>query len=221
MKVRRWTEAEERLVEELYPDTTTREIAERLGRTVRAVYTRAKAMDLHKSEAFLNTKASGRYSPGHNRSHGSRFTKGHTPWNAGRKGYDAGGRSHQTRFGEGHRPHNEVPIGTEVVHKGGYLKRKIRDDAPVGYARRNWAFVHHLVWQDHHGPIPPNHVVIFIDGDKRNFAIENLALVHRRDLMKRNTIHRYPKELGDAIRQNAGLKRRIRNMEKRAHEKQD
>lgn len=35
--------------------------------------------------------------------------------------------------------------------------------------------LHHVVWRDHHGPVPAGHQVTFLDGNTRNVAIENLA----------------------------------------------
>jgi hypothetical protein len=33
------------------------------------------------------------------------------------------------------------------------------------------------VWEAAHGPIPPGHIVIFLDGDKTNCDLSNLRLV--------------------------------------------
>lgn len=113
------------------------------------------------------------------------FEKGSKPWNKGTH-YVAGGRSAETRFRKGQKPQTWVPVGTEVVDRDGYLKRKVRDDAPPGKSRFNWRFVHVLVWEEHHGPIPDGHAVIFRDGDKANLRIENLALVSRAELLYLN-----------------------------------
>ncbi|WP_188239990.1 HNH endonuclease signature motif containing protein [Serratia marcescens] len=39
--------------------------------------------------------------------------------------------------------------------------------------------LHHFVWECVHGQLPPEHCVIFIDGDISNFRIENLKAVPR------------------------------------------
>lgn len=124
------------------------------------------------------------------------FEKGHSTWNAGTQ-WQAGGRSLKTQFKPGHKPQNWVPIGTEVVSKDGYLKRKIRDDAPVGMSRKNWKFVHIMVWEEHHGPVPKGYAVTFLDGDKRNFDPKNLHAIRRRELAWQNKhgIARLPDEL--------------------------
>lgn len=113
------------------------------------------------------------------------FEKGITPWNKGTH-FKAGGRSAETRFKKGSRPQTWVPIGSEAYGKDGYLKRKVRDDAPPGMSRKNWKFVHVILWEEHHGPVPAKHVVIFRNGDKTDICIENLALVSRQELLYLN-----------------------------------
>ena len=103
-----------------------------------------------------------------------RFKKGHVPFNKGRKGWQAGGRSAETRFQKGHRPKTWVPIGTEVVDPDGYRKRKVRDDAPLGFARRNWKFLHVLLWEEAYGPVPRGYAVIFINGTRADVRLDNL-----------------------------------------------
>lgn len=49
----RWTEAELELMCELYPDTSNQEIAHRLGRSLKAVVTKAHHMKLHKTPEYL------------------------------------------------------------------------------------------------------------------------------------------------------------------------
>ena len=48
----------------------------------------------------------------------------------------------------------------------------------------NFAMKHRLIWEMNKGPIPENMVVIFKDGNKRNFDIANLALITRQDAVE-------------------------------------
>jgi len=204
---REWQPEEDRLIEEYYPDLPAKDVAAMLDRSTSSVYSRANFLGVKKSEEFKNSAASGR--TGHdNRGANSRFRKDAEPWNKGQH-FSAGGRSTQTQFKKGERPHTWVPIGTETIHKGGYLKRKVRDDAPKGMSRLNWEFVHVLLWEEHRGPVPDGHVVIFKNGNNKDIRIENLELVSRGKLMKKNTIHRYPTEVKQAIRTVGKLKRVI------------
>jgi len=105
------------------------------------------------------------------------FKKGHKPWNKGMKGLDTGGK--KTRFKKGNTPQTWVPVGTEVVDPDGYTKLKVADP-------NKWRYKHRMIWEKHNGPIPKGHVVIFGDGDKRNFDPDNLLLVSRSQLARLN-----------------------------------
>ena len=43
-----------------------------------------------------------------------------------------------------------------------------------------------MIWEQINGPIPSTHVLIFLDGDKSNIVLENLKLIHRRELLVMN-----------------------------------
>ena len=58
--------------------------------------------------------------------------------------------------------------------KDGYL----RCTSPVN-GRRLSVFLHRVIWEEHHGPIPTHQCVSFKDGDRSNCAIENLELLDR------------------------------------------
>lgn len=109
------------------------------------------------------------------------FIKGHAPWNKGRKGIDYPGMQ-ATQFKKGHRPANRVPIGTERVTVDGYTEIKIQD----GKGNKNWKAKQEHIWEQEHGPKPPGHVILFGDGDKSNFDIDNLLLVSRKQLARIN-----------------------------------
>lgn len=101
------------------------------------------------------------------------FTKGHEPWNKGKKGVHTGGKA--TQFRKGHKPWNYQPIGSERVNGDGYIDIKIADP-------NKWKGKHILIWEQHNGPVPKGHVVIFGDGNSRNFDPDNLILVSRKQL---------------------------------------
>lgn len=110
----------------------------------------------------------------------TQFKSGHVPWNKGMKGVNFGGK--ETQFKPGNKPANWVPIGTERVNGDGYVDVKVQD----GKLYKNWRAKHIVIWEEHNGPLPPGHVVIFGDGNRRNFDPENLILVSRKQLVRMN-----------------------------------
>ena len=142
-----------------------------------------------------------------------RFEKGHRPHNYGRKGWSAGGRSVETRFKAGKRGSKWVPIGSERVTKDGILQRKVSD---TGYSPGDWKSVHSLVYEQHYGPIPDGHIVVFRDGERTNIEPDNLMLRSRAELLCLNR-HRYrkaPAELKPSLVALAKLKVRAFAMDK-------
>ncbi len=215
MPYRYWTEAEEAHLQQDYADTPTHVLATRFNCSVRSVYYKANKMGLKKSAAYLAKPLSGRIQSGSKIGGDTRFKPGFTPWNKGKKGYDVGGRSAETRFKKGHRPQTWVPVGSRRITKDGYRQRKVSD---TGYMPRDWKGEHILLWEECHGPAPKGHAVVFRDGNKQNIQYENLELISRAELMRRNTIHRYPEALKKTIRVAGKLHKSIRE---KNHEKQN
>lgn len=100
-----------------------------------------------------------------------RFVKGQKTWNAGMKGWQAGGNSTSTRFRKGNIPLNHRPVGSERIdNKDGFVMVKVAEP-------RTWRLKHILEWEKHHGPVPDDHKIWFIDNDRTNCDISNLMLV--------------------------------------------
>lgn len=203
-----WTTEDEQVVRDRYPHEPTAIVAEAIGRSICEVYRKAAGIGLRKTEAYFATPAACRLRNGDKIGVSTRFQKGHTTWNKGMKGLDIGGK--ETRFKPGHRGGKAAqlykPIGTERISKDGYLERKINDDMPL---QKRWRAVHLLVWESVNGPLPAGHAVTFKDGNKRNVSLENLALISRADLMRRNTIHNYGPEIAELNLMRARLVRQI------------
>lgn len=197
---RAWSSWEDTAMTALYPDSSNEQLARLLGRTNSAIKNRANTLGIHKSEEF--NKAVNRK---------TRFSKGQQAWNKG-KPHPSSERSRETQFKKGEKPKNWVPIGAERITKEGYLQRKITD---TGVTRNDFIPVHHLVWIEHTGrPVPDGYALIFKDGDRRNFAPENLELISRADLMRRNSIHRLPPEVTSQVRVLQGFNRKLRRIER-------
>ncbi|MGN6206022.1 HNH endonuclease signature motif containing protein [Humibacter sp.] len=229
-----WTPEEDAWLVALYPDTKTSDIAFALDRSERSVYQRADLFGLHKTADYLASPDACRLRRGDNIGVATRFTKGQTPANKGlrRPGW-APGRMADTQFKPGVRQGIAQklwrPIGTERVSRDGYLERKIHSDLPPkGASRaesariinRRWRAVHLLVWEAAHGPVPPGHAVVFKNGDLRDIRLDNLALITRADLMRRNSVHNLPAPLPQLVQLIGAVNRKI-NRRTRHGEEQD
>jgi hypothetical protein len=106
------------------------------------------------------------------------FKKGHSNWNKGTKGLL---KPNKTSFKKGQKSHNWVPIGSERITKDGYIQIKIQE-VKDGRFQKNWKGKHILIWEEHNGPLPKGHAIIFGDRNNRNFDINNLILVSRQQL---------------------------------------
>ena len=103
----------------------------------------------------------------------SRFKKGMIPYNKGKKGsmspeqYE---KCKATMFKKGNIPQNHRPIGSERIDRDGYTYTKVAEP-------NKWKLKHRLLWEEHNGPIPHKHRLIFADGNRQNICLENLILV--------------------------------------------
>lgn len=109
-----------------------------------------------------------------------RFKKGQVPFNKGWKGVCAKG-CEKTWFKDGHLPHNTKPIGYERITRDGYVEVKVAMRPSRKDCNDNFILKHRLIWEQANGPIPKGHIVIFKDGNKQNFDLDNLALITREE----------------------------------------
>lgn len=108
------------------------------------------------------------------------FRKGHPSTKGLKMSAEQYRKCARTMFKKGNRPKTAVPVGTIVVAKvsskrGGeelYYKKKVAEP-------NHWKLLHRLVWEEHNGPIPRNHVITFLDGNWRNCDISNLMCISR------------------------------------------
>jgi hypothetical protein len=206
-----WSAADLCLLRELYPHHPTAEVAARLGRRLAAVYERAARLGLRKTPEYLASPAAHRTNG--RKGIGTRFQPGHATWNKGTH-YVAGGRSAETRFPKGALSGRArqllQPVGAYRINADGCLDRKVRADGPP---QRRWQPVHRLVWIEAHGLVPADHVVCFLPGRRttvlEEITLDAIELVHRRDLMKRNSVHRLPKPLAQLVQLRGALNRKI------------
>lgn len=109
---------------------------------------------------------------------GGQFQKGQVSWNKGKKwsefmSEESQKNSLKTCFKKGNIPSNHKPIGYERVDIEGYVYVKVQDL----HQNRNFRQKHYLVWEQHYGPVPKGYQLRFLDGNRQNCDISNLALV--------------------------------------------
>lgn len=214
-----WTPALIDALRALYPDQTAANVSHALGMSAGAIYQKAYALGLRKSEAFKTSAQSGRIARGRTdpRMVATQIKPGATPWNKGlpgSTGLHPNSRSTQFRKGEmqGAAQHNYVPIGTLRLTKDGYLERKVTDDTSI-YPARRWIALHRLVWEAARGPIPPGHIVVFRIGQKTvieaELTIDRLECISRGEHAKRNHPRSKSPELGRLIQLKGAITRQV------------
>ena len=118
-----------------------------------------------------------------------RFKKGGTPVNKGKEmSAEQYEKCKETMFKPGSTPKNTDPVGTEKMLGDGFIWVKI-DDKPKVKKKENWIQKHRKINEEAHGPIPEGHYVIFLDGDRTNFDIENLAVISKAENARLNQNH--------------------------------
>ena len=213
----RWTDAENERLREIYPEARIVTLEAEFGLSQCVISSHANTLGIHRSNKYLSGPDAWRIRSGSGIGAAYRYRPGHVPANKGtRKPGWAPGRMSETQFKAGNRPHTWVPVGTEIRTKDGYFTRKMSDDKVPAHA--NWEPVHRLIWIETHGSIPSGHAVVFRDGDATHCVIDNLELVSRAELMRRNSVHRLPKALADIIQFRGALQRRINRRSKAREE---
>jgi hypothetical protein len=187
---------------ELYPNHSSKYIAELLGVSITKVYNTAWAANVKKSAEYMLTPESGRIIEP---SVANQFKPGHTPHNKGKQlSAEIYEKVAPTMFKKGNKPHNAKPNGTINLRadKTGrfYQYIKIKDS--------HWELLQRYVWTKANGEIPPGSVVIFLDGNYLNCELTNLQVITRKENMARNTIQRYPAELQEVMKLTCKLKRK-------------
>lgn len=200
MNKKKWTYEEICYLEKHYPSDKTEDVARHLNRPVSSVHNKVFALQLKKTAAFKKAMVSKEFLEAGRR---SRFAPGVEVWNKGMKGLQIGGK--QTQFKKGNIPHNARHDGATRLDKDGFIMIRVS----LGH----WRPLHHVVWEQAGNKILENHIISFKDGNNKNCDISNLEMISRAENMKRNTIHRYPKEIKDTLRVLSKLKKTIKSYE--------
>lgn len=204
-----WNDALDEIITLMYPDTSTEAIAELLGMEPRRVYCRATQLGVQKTGAYLSAMQRERVRRNPQIYEKSHFKPGHKSWNKGMKGLQLS--TERTRFKPGNIPPTTVPVGTERwttpgpkdMNPRSYLQRKVAEP-------NVWRLVHHIVWEEAHGPIPPGHIVRFKTPDTTDISSSNLMCVTRAENSRMNSPwHTLPRELAELVHLRGQLTRQI------------
>lgn len=104
------------------------------------------------------------------------FKKGQVPYTKGKKwdeymSPEAQANSMRTTFKKGDIPKNTKPIGSERIDtRDGYVLVKTAEP-------NVWRHKQYVEWEKVNGPVPEDKRFIFLDGDRENCSVDNLALV--------------------------------------------
>lgn len=163
----KYTEEEHNFLRAFIPGHTYKEIVAEYNKTF--------------SEPITEMRVKG-YMANHKINNGltGRFKKGHIPANKGTHPLSVG-RMSETQYKKGNLPHNTKPVGYERITKDGYIEVKVKMRPSNPKCNDNFVLKHRLVWEEAYGPIPEGHNVIFLDGNKMNVELENLALVDKEE----------------------------------------
>jgi hypothetical protein len=211
----RWTPEHDAMLMACYPHSTATALAKALDATHSAVYQRSHKLGVRKSEWFCASILASRLRRDDNPGVAWRFPKGNVPFNKGRKGVSYPGMQ-ETQFKPGQMPHNTHPIGAYRITKDGTLQRKISNDK--GSNSKRWRGVHELVWVEANGPIPPKHIVVFKPGTRTTeleaITLDKVECISLAENMRRNTYHRYGKEIAQLVQLKGAITRQINKREK-------
>ncbi len=212
MKRRYWTDKEVSLLREIYATSTKIELEKLFGRSTDRIYQKAYALGLKKGKEIISQQSREVWQ--RNPNHPGRkntFKKGHKTFNKGLKqteymSIEMIKKTKATRFKKGNRPHNWKPVGYSRIDKDGYVEIKIREPDVFQLYNR-------YVWEKQYGSIPEDHNIIFRDGNRYNFDIENFECISNAELMNRNSIVRYGPDLRKAMALTRKLNKAIKEYE--------
>lgn len=210
----KWTDEQVVILRRDYPTICGKVIAENLGLKHSQILNKAHNLGLKKDIQFLRDAGKRLIDTG--KAH--RYEKGSVPANKGKKledfmNPDTVEKFRSNQFKKGNNPHNALEVGAEVIRTDkrsgkSYVLIKVE-----GIVKLVYKHIH--IWEtENNKKLPKGFNIVFKDGNNMNFDIDNLECISNSELMKRNTIQRYPEELKKEMRKLGKLKRVIKNIEK-------
>ncbi len=197
-----FSEMEDLFIKENYLTMPVKTIGKVLRRSFTGVMGRIKQMGLTiPNDIKEKRKSAGQY------------RKGQSPFNKGKKqseylSPEQIAKCRKTSFQPGLIPHNSLPDNSEVERFDKRSGKKYLMIKVPGLRKLIYKQVH--VWENHHNKrLPKGYNIIFKNGNTMDCNIDNLECISNAELMKRNTIHRYPEYLRKAIKINSRINRAL------------
>ena len=112
------------------------------------------------------------------------FPKGHEPANKGKKmSPEVYEKCQKTMFRAGGRPPTWKPVGSERISVDGYIEIKVAEP-------NKWRIKARYLWEQATGEkLSRNDSIVYLDGNKQNLELSNLAKISRSDLARMNQNH--------------------------------
>jgi hypothetical protein len=203
---RRWSVHEDRILQRIYSDRHTRDVARYLpGRSAVGIHKRARKLGIFKTFRRWSVREDRIL----RRIYSHRRTGDVVCNLPGRSVASLHQRAQKLGLSKNPRvmATGYVPVGTTRKHHGYWMVK-------VGEPTQ-WRRLHRVVWEATHGPVPRGALVTFRDGDADNCAPENLVLTTRQDIMRQHTYHNYPQPIPHLVQLRGILTRQINRRARR------
>jgi hypothetical protein len=197
------TPEQKRIIIQQFPHIPSKDVAKLVGMSKATVDRFAHDIGLKKSKKYMEQEKERRIQMCLTCTNKATFKVGSTPHNKGKKisreHYE--GISHLF-FKKGNATWNEKYDGYERINPEGYTEVRI---APKVFKLKQ-----RIIWIEANGEIPKDHLITFRDGNKQNFALENLECISKSENMRRNKLQNWPLELQTSIVQLNKINRKIK-----------
>lgn len=166
-----WTEEEAEFIREIYPYYPNKVVAKMIKEKF-GTETSANNLTNVKNKYGIPDKVIP--NPGN-------YQKGQVPWNKGKSmPEETKEKVKKTWFKKGQMPQNHQQIGTTRITIDGYKEIKVEEP-------NVWQLYNRYIYEKEHGEkLTAKDIIIFADGDKTNFNIDNLVKVSRANLLYLN-----------------------------------
>lgn len=171
MTVHKWSEEEIEFIRKIYPYYENKEISKMVKEKFGFYVSATNLLNVRHKHKFPKKAIP----------NSGCYRKGDVPWNKGKgMSEEVKEKVKKTWFKKGEIPKNHRPVGSTRITVDGYTEIKIAEP-------NRWALYHRYLYEKAYGvKLAKNEAVIFADGDKSNFDIDNLVKVSRANLLYLN-----------------------------------